>query len=106
MSKYLIQFSYTSSGVAGVLKEGGSSRRDAVRQLIESLGGKMDSFYFAFGEAGGYIISDFPDHSASVAATMLANSTGAVDVRTTVLLTAEELDQAAQRSGNYRPPGG
>lgn len=106
MPKYLVQFSYTAQGLAGLFKEGGSARREATRQLVESLGGKLEAYYFAFGQQDGFIIADMPDNASVAAASLIAASTGAVDTQTTVLLSPEEIDQAVKRSGKYRPPGG
>ena len=106
MSKYLVQFSYTTQGLQGVIKEGGSARREATRQLVESLGGKLEAYYFSFGKEDGIIIADLPDNSSMASAALIAAGTGAVATKTTVLLTPEEIDQAVRRSGKYRPPGG
>jgi uncharacterized protein with GYD domain len=106
MPKYLVQFSYTVQGLAGLLKEGGSTRREATRQLVESLGGKLEAYYFTFGQQDGFIIADMPDNASVAAASLIAASTGAVGTQTTVLLSPEEIDQAVKRSGKYRPPGG
>jgi uncharacterized protein with GYD domain len=105
MSKYLLQVSYTSDGAKGVLKDGGSKRRAAASTLIESLGGKIDCFYFAFGETDVVAIVDMPDGASVAAASLAVNSTGAATGRVTVLLTPEEIDQAARKSASYAPPG-
>ena len=105
MPKYLITVSYTAEGAKGVLKDGGSKRRQAAEQVIKSAGGRMEAFYFAFGADDAYLIVDAPDH-ATVAATSLAvSASGAVRTKTTVLLTPEEIDQATKKTVNYRPPG-
>ena len=106
MAKYMLIGSYTRDGAKGVLKEGGSGRRDAVRKAIESAGGTLDSFYFGFGADDFYITIDFPSHSAAAAAALTVASTGSVEARTIVLLTPEEIDAASQQSVDYRPPGG
>jgi len=106
MSKFLWKASYTTDGVKGVLKDGGSGRRDAVQKLIESAGGKMDAFYFAFGDADVYVIADFPDNVSVAAASATVNASGAVEVGTVILLTPEEVDQAVAKSVDYRAPGG
>ncbi len=49
MPKYLFQASYTAEGAKGLLKEGGTKRRAAVEQLIKSVGGTLEAFYFALG---------------------------------------------------------
>jgi len=105
MAKYLISASYTAEGAKGVLKEGGTKRRQAAEQVIKSAGGKLEAFYFAFGENDAFVIVDAPDH-ASVAATSLAiNASGAVRTKTVVLLTPEEIDQATKKGTTYRAPG-
>jgi uncharacterized protein with GYD domain len=105
MPKYLIEGSYSTQGVEGVKSKGGSSRRDAVAEMISGLGGEIESFYFAFGDSDVYVTVDLPDNEAAAAANLAVNATGAVDVKTVVLLTPEEIDTAAERSVGYRPPG-
>jgi uncharacterized protein with GYD domain len=105
MPKYLITASYSAEGAKGVLKDGGTKRKQAAKQVIESAGARMEAFYFAFGDDDAYIIVDAPDH-ATVAATSLAvSATGAVHTKTTVLLTPEEIDLAAKKTVRYSPPG-
>lgn len=106
MPKFLIEASYTQDGVKGVQSAGGSSRRDAVEQLAKSVGGKLESFHFAFGDSDAYVIVDLPDNESAAAVALTVNATGAVTTRTIVLLTPEEVDAAAKRSADYRPPGG
>lgn len=106
MPKYLVTASYTQEGVAGVLAEGGSSRRDVVSAMIAGLGGRVESFYFAFGERDVYVILDAPDNEAVAAVALTVNAAGGAAVKTTVLLTPEQVDEARQRSVEYRPPGG
>lgn len=105
MPKYLIEASYTVEGVKGVQSAGGSSRRDAIAALAESAGGRLESFYFAFGERDVYTVVDLPDNESATAVALTVNASGAVKVRTTVLVTPEEVDAAAQRSVEYRAPG-
>lgn len=96
---------YTQDGVRGVQSAGGSSRRDAVAQVAESVGGELESFHFAFGERDAYVIADLPDNESAAAVALTVNASGAANVKTVVLLTPEEVDAAAQRSVAYRPPG-
>jgi uncharacterized protein with GYD domain len=105
MPKYLIEASYTVEGVKGVQSAGGSSRRDAIAALAESVGGRLESFYFAFGERDVYTVVDLPDNESATAVALTVNASGAVKVRTTVLVTPEEVDAAAKRSVEYRAPG-
>lgn len=105
MAKYLVFFKYTMEGTKGLLAEGGTKRRQATEQLIHSLGGKLEAYYFTFGEEDGFTIVDMPDNSSAAAASLVVSASGAVTSRVTVLLTPEEVDQAAKRRAEYRPPG-
>ncbi len=105
MPKYLFMGSYTVPGAAGLRKEGGSGRRAATEQLVRSLGGQLEAYYFAFGGDDFVVIADLPGNVQAAAASLAASSAGGVTVRTTVLLTPEEMDQATKQSTTYRPPG-
>jgi uncharacterized protein with GYD domain len=105
MPKFLIQASYTAEGAKGVIAEGGSGRRDAVAKVAESLGGKVESFYFAFGDDDVFTILDFPDNVSAAAVSMTVGASGLVSTKTTVLLSPEEVDEAARKSVSYRGPG-
>src|SRR5436190_16496612 len=105
MAKYLIAASYTAEGAKGLLKDGGTKRRQAAEQVIKSAGGKLEAFFFAFGENDAYVIVDAPDHATITAVSVAINASGAVHTRTTVLLTPEELDQAIKKNVAYRAPG-
>jgi uncharacterized protein with GYD domain len=106
MPKYLWEASYNSEGVKGVVKEGGTGRRAAIEQLVDAAGGKLEAFYFAFGESDVVVIADLPDEETATAIALTVNSGGLVSLKTRVLLTPEEVDAAAKRSVDYRPPGG
>lgn len=105
MPKYLFQGSYTAEGMKGLLKDGGSKRRAAVEQMLKGLGGRLEVFYFAFGETDAFVIAEVPDNVSAVAVSLAIGASGAAHGKTTVLLTPEELDQAAKRTVSYRPPG-
>ena len=105
MAKYLVQANYVGEGIKGLLKDGGSKRRAVVEKLFKSLGGTIESFYYAFGETDLFIIGDFPDHAAVAAGVLTVTSTGTVTCKTTVLLTPEEMDEAAKKTPAYSPPG-
>ena len=70
MAKYLVVATYTAEGAKGVLKDGGSKRRQAAEAALKSVGGKVEAFYFAFGDEDAYVLIDAPDN-ASVAAASL-----------------------------------
>jgi uncharacterized protein with GYD domain len=105
MPKYLFQGSYTGEGVNGVVKEGGSKRREATEQLVQGLGGTLEAYYFAFGDDDFFAIVDLPDNVTVAAASLVAAASGAVNAKTIVLITPEEIDQAVKMSVDYRPPG-
>ena len=105
MPKYLIEASYTNDGVKGILDKGGSSRPEAVKHLLDGLGGSMEAFYFAFGDADAYVIADVPDNVTASAIALAVNASGGATAKTTVLLTPEEVDQATQKAVDYKPPG-
>jgi uncharacterized protein with GYD domain len=105
MPKYLVEANYVGDGVKGLLKEGGSSRRAAVEKLITSGGGKLESFYYAFGETDLFVIMDMPDNASMAAVALTVAASGIINLKTTVLMTPEELDNAAKKTPNYRPPG-
>ena len=87
------------------MKEGGTKRREAVEQLIGSLGGTVESMHFAFGDNDFFVIIDAPDNVKVAAGSLIVSSTGAVSAKVTVLLTPEELDEVSGISVDYRPPG-
>lgn len=105
MAKYLFQGSYTEEGLKGLLKEGGSKRREATEHVIKSVGGTLESYYFAFGSNDFYVIVDMPDNVSTAALALTVNGSGAVNVKTVVLLTPEEVDKAVKKTVDYRPPG-
>jgi len=105
MPKYLIQASYTVEGAKGLLKDGGTKRRQAAEAAFKSAGARVEAFYFAFGDNDAFVIVDAPDHASVVAASAAVNASGAVTAKTTVLLTPEEIDQAVKKGVSYTPPG-
>jgi len=105
MPKYLIRATYTTDGVKGLLKEGGSARRSAVQKMVEALGGTLEGFYFAFGDDDVILIVDGGDNVGTAAASLVASASGTVHTRVTVLLTPQEIDEAVKRGVSYRPPG-
>ena len=105
MPKYLVRANYVGAGVKGLMAEGGTKRRDAARASVESVGGTLESFYYAFGETDVFGVGDFPDEASAVAWSLSINSTGAVSLNLVPLLTPEELDAAVAKTPSYRAPG-
>lgn len=105
MPKYLVQASYSPEGVRGLLKDGGARRREVVDTALRSIGGSLESFYFAFGSDDVVVVFDAPDNTSAVAFSLAVNAAGATAARTSVLLTPEEMDEATRRTVDYSPPG-
>jgi uncharacterized protein with GYD domain len=109
MAKYLVRATYAVEGLKGLIQEGGTGRREAVDKTFKSMGGKMEAFYYAFGDTDLFMIVDLPDNVSAAAASFIANAAGTAQITITVLLTAEEVDQAAalttQKMAEYRAPG-
>ena len=105
MPKYLWEVSYTTEGSKGLLKEGGTKRRAAAEKALAGVGGKLDELYYAFGKNDLIAIVDFPDNVSAAAASLAVASSGAISVRTTVLLTTAEIDSATKKKISYRAPG-
>ena len=105
MPKYLFHGSYTEEGLKGLLKDGGTKRQEAVKQAVESLGGTLEAYYFAFGDNDFYFIADSPNNVNAVAGSILGSASGTVKVNITVLLTPEEIDEAVKKTMDWRPPG-
>jgi uncharacterized protein with GYD domain len=106
MAKYLIKANYVGDGIKGLMKDGGSKRREAASAAIQSVGGTLDCFYYAFGETDVFAICDFPDVASATATSLAINATGAVTLSLTPLMTPEDVDGAMAKSPDYRKPGG
>jgi uncharacterized protein with GYD domain len=105
MPKYLMQVNYVGDGVKGLLKDGGSKRRAVTDKLIKSVGGSLDAYYYAFGDTDLYLIAEFPNHAAAAAGALTATASGSVTVKTTVLLTPEDIDAIGKLTPAYSAPG-
>jgi len=105
MAKYLVEANYVGDGIKGLLKEGGTARRAVVEEAAKTVGGSVEVFYYAFGETDLYAIIDLPDNATTARFALAIAASGTVTLKTTVLLTPEELDQTAAQAPTYRPPG-
>jgi uncharacterized protein with GYD domain len=105
MARYLLEASYSPEGLTGLLKEGGTARRAAVAELVESVGGRLEAYYHAFGPDDVYVIVDYPSNVAAASASMTVAASGAATVKTVVLLTPDEIDEATKMTPTYRTPG-
>ena len=105
MAKYMLRANYTRQGLAGLLKEGGSGRRRALTQTVEGVGGNVEAMYYAFGDCDLYLIVELPDEASAAALSLAIGAAGALDLKITVLLTPETIDEAVAKSVPYRAPG-
>lgn len=105
MPRFLFEARYTAEGARGLSAEGGTKRREAVEKTLQSLGGRLEAFYYALGKFDLYFVAELPDNAAAAALSLAVAGSGAATLRTTALLTAEEMDGAARAQTGYRPPG-
>ena len=105
MGKYMFQATYTGKGLVGLLKEGGSRRRAALTQTIEAMGGDVEGLYYAFGQTDLYVICELPDDATAAAVSLNIANAGALNIKVTVLVTPETVDEAVKKKVRYRPPG-
>jgi uncharacterized protein with GYD domain len=105
MPKYLLQASYTAEGLKGLAKDKASGRKAAVQAAMKQVKGKVESFYFTFGADDVVLIVEAPDNIAIASLSLAAGSTGLVNLRTTTLLSVDEVDQALALPSKYRAPG-
>jgi uncharacterized protein with GYD domain len=106
MAHYMLQASFTSEAWAKMLNEP-QNREQAIRPVIEKLGGKLLGYWFAFGESDAIVIIQMPDNVSAAAASLAAAAGGAVkSVKTTPLMSVEEGMQAMRKAGGagYRAP--
>jgi uncharacterized protein with GYD domain len=105
MPKYLFEASYTAEGARGLIKDGGSKRRAAIEAMVKGLGGRLEALYFTYGDTDAIVIVDLPDSASATAASLTVGASGAARVKTVVLITPEEVDQAVKKTVQYRAPG-
>lgn len=105
VGKYMFQVKYVGDGIKGLMQEGGTKRRAAAEAALASVGGSIEAFNYAFGDVDLIGIADFPDDASAAAISLMINASGAIELKVTPLLTAEDLDAAAAKTPAYNPPG-
>jgi uncharacterized protein with GYD domain len=106
MPKFLIKANYTPpAGVKGLISDGGTARQRAVEELLASVGGKLEAFYFAMGDVDVYSIIDVPDAASAAAVSLSVGASGLATTSTVALMTPAEIDQAVKKSPLYDAPG-
>lgn len=97
---------YAQAGIKGLIQDGGSKRKAAVKQMVEAAGGKLHAFYFAYGDADVVLIAEYPDNATAASVAVAVGGSGAISsFRSMVLIAPEEMDAAAKKSVAYRAPG-
>jgi uncharacterized protein with GYD domain len=107
MPLYLSKFSYTPETWSRLI-DNPEDRRNAAREYIESVGGKLHGFWYGFGSHDGYNLWEAPDNVSMAAVALAIGGGGAMDTfETTVLLSIEETMEALQKAQKirYRAPG-
>ncbi|MCU1436127.1 MAG: hypothetical protein JWR71_2852 [Pseudarthrobacter sp.] len=105
MTKYLFEANYVGDGIKGLMREGGTKRREALVQALSSVGGTLECFYYAFGDVDVLGVFEVPDEASAAALSLMINSSGSVDVRLKPLMTPDDIDEAARKTPSYRAPG-
>jgi uncharacterized protein with GYD domain len=105
MAKFLFETTYTTEGLHGLMKDKAAARRQANEKLLESVGGRLEAFYYAMGDRDVIAIVDLPDAQAAAAVSLAGMATGLTRVRTTPLLTVEEIDRALAQKLRFQGPG-
>ena len=108
MPKYMYQVAYTSESWANQLGRP-QDREQQIGEVVQRLGGRLETFYYAFGDYDIVLIADFPDNESAAAISLAATSGGAVkSIKTTPLMTTSQGMEAMRKAAGagYRPPGG
>jgi uncharacterized protein with GYD domain len=105
MPKFLITGSYSPEGLQGLMKDKASGRHAAVKELLASVGGKLEGAYLALGEDDVFVLCDCPDTVSAAALSLAVSASGTVRTKVTALLTIEEADRALGMKPAYRAPG-
>jgi uncharacterized protein with GYD domain len=105
MPKFLFETTYTVDGLRDLMKDQAAARRQANEKLLQSVDGKLEAFYYTMGDRDVIAIVDLPNAEAAAAVSLAGMATGLTRVRTTPLLTVEEVDRALTRKLTFRGPG-
>jgi uncharacterized protein with GYD domain len=101
MAKYLVEARYTAEGAKGLAREGGTGRRAAAAKAVEGLGGKIEAFYYAFGDVDAYVIFDVPDNVSAAALALAVGQSGGINTKTVVLITRKKWIKPAKRLSTF-----
>lgn len=105
MPRFLWEVSYTAEGATGLLKDGGTKRVEVVTNLVKNLGGKVELFDYALGDADAYIVAELPDNATAAAISMVVAAGGGARVKSIPLVSPKEIDEATTKRLVYTAPG-
>jgi uncharacterized protein with GYD domain len=105
MPKYMWKVSYSVDGIRGLMKQGAADRAAQIGEITAANGGKLEGFYFAFGDTDAYVISEMPSDTSAAAIALAVAASGAASIETVKLLTPAEMDEARGVQTGYKAPG-
>ena len=108
MPNYLVQFSYASRSIKGLVEQPDVDHAEQASAMLASLGGKLLGYWYAFGEFDGVVLMEAPDSSTAAAVAIAIGGTGEVTrLETTVLITMDEARAAVRKAATatHLPPG-
>jgi len=103
--KFLLHAKFNAKGVSGLLKSGGTARRQVANKMIHDLGGKLESLNFTLNADEAYAIFELPDDLSAAAISLNVEATGMAGINLIQLFTPSDIDTAAGILVDYRPPG-
>lgn len=106
VAKFMIKATYTAEGIAGLGREGGTERAEVVHSMIENSGGRVEAFYYAFGDYDLYVVGELPDNVTAAAIGIAVRAGAGVTAEVIPLITPEEIDEATRLPVTYQPPSG
>jgi len=98
MAKFLVRVSLTTDGVQLLRKQKASGRRAAVEKVVKENGGRIEAFYYAFGQDDVITIMEFPDNTAAAAMSLVTNASAFARTAATPLISIEEMDRAVEKA--------
>ena len=104
MAKYLVKVSYNTDNIKDLLKKGATDRRKIVEELIAAIGGKLESFYYTFGDYGVFCVSDIADNLTAADLTTSLNKSGLVQCSTTLLISEEDIEKEKNKKVYHSLP--
>jgi len=105
MAKYLFQITYTEAGHHEIMSGGGTRWHEMVETAVRSLNGWLEAFYFSFGETDMFVIAELPENVSAASFSLIASSAGAAKIKTVVLISPADIDQATKKTVQFYSAG-